>query len=286
MLRLQEYHVNPFLDINFVHPTTERNKQLESSRVSFLLGALSNRKKAVSLRIAAAEILLGVNRFHSGQQEGPARPWIVDNEWLGPFAAQLREIAQEVFEDQRADNRLRSLCLRFLPLDDRKSVADIKAIYAKARAEDLRFEIESYFLEFDQELYESLHAPGGPVSSLVTRAPERGCFRPTASNVAFRARYREVHGKVVGLSHYFALINLQTGQRFAPAKVNYLGGWGGVDDGESWFELSQVSDLSPGRYSLALQYGATSDEIHPVSSGYPATFSVLDTRNGRRIVLK
>jgi hypothetical protein len=117
-------------------------------------------------------------------------------------------------------------------------------------------------------------------------APERGCVKATAGNVAFLAKYRErkdFHDRwwLAGRQQ-FVLTNLRTGQRFAPM-THHLWAWSSVRNGEIWFELSQLLDVPAGSYSLALEY-SRDDEI--VSTGYKLILAISDTPGGRRPSVK
>jgi hypothetical protein len=284
LLRLRVLSADVTSDISFVQVNTVRDAAFTSSRVAYLLRVLADKKVDSSLRVAAAETLLGVSRFHSGPQNRPAKSWLIDNEWVVNFAEQIRDRARTIFDDQGEEPELRSLCLQFLPLDDAKYLADVKRVYAKTHSSQLRFAIEEAFLRVSDSLYEGLTPSGGPVTSIIIEASPETCVRPSLGNTAFVMKYnqrQDFHDTAMFTRWQYVLTNSTTHQRIAPVIVRQIGGWSSMNNGEGWFELSEASDLLPGTY--ALTYEVLRDG-KVLSSGYPLVISVKDGSKGKVIV--
>lgn len=288
LLRLERYHVDPFSDVEFVKPQNgNRDPQFTSGRVQYLLKTISDQNQDGSLRIAAAGILAGLNRYHNGSQSSDPKPWLIDNEWLSPSATDIGSVAKTAFTDDAQNTQVRLICLRFLPLDDAQSIADIKAVYARSKSSELRFAIEDYLMEKSDQLYESLNPPGGPVASFVSKAPDTSCTKATPGNVAFLVKYREAksfHDRWDGIAKkQIVLTSLWTHQRLVPADIHYLGGWSGVYDGEFSFELNRISSIPSGDYTL--QFECIQD-AQVLSTGYGVPISVVGAKHGDKIVVK
>ncbi|HEX3472364.1 MAG TPA: hypothetical protein VHT28_14365 [Silvibacterium sp.] len=285
LLRLRAKTVDVESDIGFVQGGPYRDAEFTLSRVQYLLQVLSDKKADPSLRMAAAEILVGVNRFHSGAHNEPEKTWLIDNEWLIGSAEKIRTSARAIFDDDAESIELRSLCLRFLPLDA-EALADVKRIYARTHSNELRYAIEDSFLQVSDSLYQSLGASGGPVTSIVLAAGQQSCAMATAGNTAFIMKYhqrQDFHESSMFASRQYVLTNVETGQRIVPAKIHQLGGWSSMNDGEGWFELSRASDLAPGKYSLRLEFSLHGEVVSP---GYPLAISVTDTPSWRVTIVK
>lgn len=186
----------------------------------------------------------------------------------------ITSVARKVFENKDEPAELGSLCLRLLALDHLQTVADIKRIYSRTNSPELRFNIEKSFLEISDALYQSLGTAGGPMASIVSKAPEANCQRPPSRSVIFHARYQKMQAvrKEQGSSEtVVALTNLRTGKRIVPAPINYLAAWGGMDDGEFWFELSRPAEIPPGSYAVGLEYRRNSQVL---SDGYTSKIEV------------
>jgi hypothetical protein len=285
LLRLRTITVDFSSDISFVQQNTNQDAAFTLSRVAYLLRILSDRKAEATLRMAAAETLLGVNMFHSGVQGRPARTWLIDNVWLANSADQIRATARDIFYNIKENVELRGLCLQFLPLDDAKTVSDVRKAHSQTHSYELRYAIEDAFLQVSDSLYQTLDAPGGPVTSIILAADRQTCVRATPGLTAFMVKYRQrqdFHDTAAFARSGYTLTNIKTGQRIAPLEVRQLGGWSGVNDGEGSFELTEVSDIAPGKYALSREL---SRDGKILSSGYPITISVTDTPNGRRVVV-
>ena len=262
------------------------NKDYPAARVKYLLQTLSDARKNAALRVAAIEILLEVSRFHSGAQAGPSKSLPIDNEWLASSASEIQSLAKAIFDDDQQDGRLRSLCLRFIPLDQPAMAADARRVYARARSEELRFAIEEACLEISDGLYEGLKPPGGPVASVIVVAPERGCIKATGDNIAFLERYHErkdfhESGGTAGYPR-FVLANLRTNQRFVP-RFSQLSGWSSLRNGEMMFEFSLPLDVPSGDYTVTPEF-SRNDEV--ISTGHKLMVAIRDTPAGRRLAPK
>ena len=262
-----------------------RGSDYTAPRVKYLLQTLSDARKNVALRIAAVETLLDVSRFHSSPQTGPSKSLPVDNEWLAGSAGQIQSIAKAIFDDEKQDEHLRSLCLGFIPFDQPALADDVKQVYSFTRSEELRFAIEDALLEFSDAFYEGLNPPGGPIASVIVAAPERGCVKATGDNIAFVERYRERKDfNESGGAGYpqFVLTNPLTNQRFVP-NFKQLSGWGSVRNGEITFELSQPLDLPVGDYTLAPEFSRNGKVV---STGHKLMVVISASATGSRLSLR
>jgi hypothetical protein len=205
--------------------------------------------------------------------------------WLANSADPIRATVRDIFYNIKENVELRGLCLQFLPLDDAKTVSDVRNAYSQTDSYELRYAIEDAFLQVSDSLYQTLDAPGGPVTSIILAADRQTCVRATPGLTAFMMKYRQrqdFHDTAALARSGYTLTNIKTGQRIAPLEVRQLGGWSGVNDGEGSFELTEVSDIAPGKYALSREL---SSDGKILSSGYPITISVTDTPNGRRVVV-
>lgn len=271
--------------IAFVNHNGNRDKDYTAARVKYLLQTLSDKKKSVSLRVAALEILLNVSKFHGGPHAGPSQALPIDNEWLADSASEIQSTAKTIFDDESEDGHLRSLCLQFIPLDQPLMVAHAKQIYSKTRSEELRFAIEDLFLKLGDAFYEDLKPPGGPIASVVLIAPERGCVKATGDNIAFIETYRERNDfdQLGGVGHQrFVMTNLRTNQRFTP-KFNTLSEWRSARNSEMAFEFSQLLDIPVGNYTIAPEF-SRNDQVF--STGHTLAVTIRDTPTGKRLSLK
>ncbi len=289
-IALRSYSLAPDwrASIEFVqHANGNRDTDFTATRVKYLIRTLSDTKREVPLRVAAAEILLDLSRFRNAMQtDASSKRPPFDNEWLSPSASEILAAARTVFDDPSQDGHLRGLCLRLLPLDQPDVVADVKQAYGRTRSEDLRFTIEESFLNIGDGLYESLNPPGGPIASMVGAAPERGCVVAKADNVAFLLKFRERQDSVkqwgLALDPQFVLTNLRTGQSFTP-KINFLSGSWSTFSGQRGFELSQPLDLLVGDYWMAPEYNRDGKVF---STGHGLVVGIADTPRGKRLSVK
>jgi len=280
LLRLHRYRVGPRYNLSFVQRGVSPDPQFTAARVAYLLEALADKKRDISFREAAAEILIYLNRFKQASQGADTMPWLINNEWLMPAASKIRTIAESIFLDASEDSALRGLCVRLVSLDQPDAVEKIKGAYDRSSSPELRFAIEDYLLELGDNFYEKLSAPGRAFASLVVRAPETSCANLLAHTPAFIAKYREsktVRDRV-GLSGQtqIVLTNLQSGARASAALIKSFGGWSGGYDGESWFELQKLSDLPAGDYSLRMEYR---DNSSVLGTGYPLVISLTEAKS-------
>ena len=272
---------DPFAAVHFVQPEdAKRDRDFTETRVKYLLQTLSDRNKAIALRLAAVQILLSLSHFHSVQPTTKPEP--IDNEWLAFAAGQIRGVAKTVFDDDSQDPRLRSLCFQLVPLDQ-AGVADVGRIYSGARSQELRFAIEEWLLEVGGAPYESVKAPDGPVVSIVGLAPADSCRKASPGSVAFFAQYykRKEFFELYPAGE-FVMTDLRTGRRLHPA-TNQLWSWDSMPDGAIEFELERTSEIPAGSWSLTLEY---SHAGKTVGAAYPLTVDVVAGNGGNRIVPK
>ena len=208
------------------------DKEHAAAQVKYLLQTLADRKKDVSIRVAAVEDLLGASSF-GAPQSGASRPFS-DDIWAAGLGDSVVAAATAIFENEKEDARLRSLCLQFLDLNEVKSPAGIRRVYARTRSEELKFAIEESFLKVSEELYQSLHSPGGPLVSIIEVVPESGCVRSTSDKVAFVLKYHVTKNFHYARSSYdvtrhLVLRNTKTpmsfAQSIAPKNIWHIGGW-------------------------------------------------------------
>ena len=284
MLRV---HRDAPVDIRFVtHPGGENDATFAASRVKYLLATLGDAREDLALRTAAIEILIGVGGFHSVAHTGPSTVLPIDNQWLASSAREIAATAKSVFDDHSQNAHLRALCLQFLALDQADILADVKRVYGRTRSGELRFAIEKSFLEISDALYQSLHPPGGPIASVVMLAPQGGCVAAPDGAVVFVASYserRDYHErKETTVRAHYVMTNLQTRQRFPLrfADMTQRYGWGGVWDGQNWFELAKPGDFPAGNYTLGLEY-ERSGEI--LSAGYTVKVRITNGAAGKMV---
>lgn len=286
LLKLRTMAVDFTSDISFVQRDGTRDPSLSETRVAYLLRVLADRSAELSLRIAAADTLTDLSRFrnHTDGENESAKSWIIDNEWLNNSAAQIRNLAQTIFENDEGDLQLRSICLGFLPLDDPVILAEVKQIYLTTDSDQLRYSIERAFLQVSDSLYESLNPSSGSVTSIVRIATHQDCVIGRATGPVFVMRYgqeRSFHETDMFAQKFYSLTNLETGTRVAPLQVQYLGGWSSMNDGESHFVLGNSSNLAPGRYQLRFEEAQPSRKV--LSVGYPVVIVVKQTPGGNSI---
>jgi hypothetical protein len=161
----------------FVYNGGVRDEDSAGARVKYLLRTLSDGKKRVSLRVAAIEMLLNVSRLRSGPQTGASKSLPIDNERLAGSAGEILSAAESIFDDESQDDRLRSLCLQFIPLDRSAMAADIKQVYSRTRSEELRFAIEESFLEAGDAFYEGLNPAGARLRASLSPHQSAAAFR-------------------------------------------------------------------------------------------------------------
>ena len=260
----------------------------EVARVKYLIDMLSNNHRELALRVAAVQMLLQLSKFHPGPQNGPSRALPIDNRWLIDFAKEIQATSRKIFDDPSQAPKLRGLCLQFLSLDQPKIVADVRRVHKHTRSDELRFAIEKSLIAYSKELYENLNPIGGPVTSRIKRAPECECVKRQHASMAFLMEYRE--GKDFRqrqpsiVSPHPALMNLQTHQRVRLENVHVLWGWQSIDEGQSSFELGQLSGVPPGKYYLALEYRRDDNSL--LSSGYGVEITIRATSSGNEVSVK
>jgi hypothetical protein len=259
------------------------NSEFAAVRVKFLIQTLSDRKKDLSLRVAAAEILLRFGRFQPGFQTSRETPHPKTNDWKESAPDEIRTAARKIFDDNSQDPHLRSLCFQFLDRDEPEVLAGVKRVYASTHSEELRFTIEESLLQESDELYQSLNPPGGPMTSFIDIVPESGCSKASAGKIALVVKYRErqdSRGVTEMARSRFVLTNLKTGRRATLEVVGGLGGQRGMFDRESRIEVSKRSSLPAGKYALAVEY-ETDGKV--ISTGHGLMLVIRDTPKGRML---
>jgi hypothetical protein len=261
------------------------DKELAAGQVRYLVQTLSDRKKDVSIRVAAAEDLLWASSFGAAQS-GASRPFSGDVLSSG-LEDRVVAAARAVFHNQKEDARLRSVCLQFLDLNEVKNLADIRKLYARTRSEELKFAIEESFLKVSEELYQSLHSPGGPLVSIIEVVPESGCVRSASDKVAFVLKYHVTKNFHYAESSYdvtrhLVLRNTKTPLSFAlsiaPRNIWHIGGWDGGNNGEVVFELHQLSDIPSGKYTLGVEYTIDNKDL---STGHTVAIAIAGTSGAK-----
>ena len=120
LLRLHRYRVGPGYDLRFVQRGVSPDPQFTDARIAYSLETLADKKRDVSLREAAAEILIDLNRYKQASPGADAKPWLISNDWLTPAASRIRTVAESILFDASEDSALRSLCMRLVSLDKRR----------------------------------------------------------------------------------------------------------------------------------------------------------------------
>jgi hypothetical protein len=293
-LLLRAYSVSSFSyltlhAIDFIYAIPGNNdKEFTDARVRYLIQTLSNKKAELPLRVASLEILLPLAKFHSGPQSGSSKPRPIENEWLAGSATEIQTVSRGIFDDDSQNPELRGLSLQFLPLEQPEVVADVKRAYSRSRSGQLRFAIERAFLDVSDALYESLHPPGGPISSRVSAVPESGCAKRTPDRIVlqldYQARLDFQEGNAVFARRPYAMVtSLSTDRHFILKDIHQVGGWRSFRDGQYVFELGSTSDLPAGNYSLSLEDGSGNKII---STSYALELSIRETPKGKDLSVK
>jgi hypothetical protein len=133
------------------------------------------------------------------------------------------------------------------PFNNRGNIADIQRVYRRTHSPDLQFAIEQTFLEVSDELYQGLHASGGPVASIVQLASEHGCVQPPNNQLVFLTHFYSTRafndrGSVVGAGR-MVLKNTKSGQRFELKNARSMGIYWSTLDGTLIFALDQLSEF-------------------------------------------
>jgi hypothetical protein len=259
------------------------------SRVRYLLQMLSDRKREVSLRIAALQTLLNVSWYSSGLQT----PALLDKGPLRAFAGQIYSIARTIFDDESEDDRLRSLCLQFTSVDSPDILADIKTIYQRTRSEEVRFAIEDLFLNISDATYGELNPPGGPIASIVLADSPQSCVKSRSNNVTFVVKYRFRKDETartgqpsIGVNGpgmlQIVLTDVRDGKRFTP-RVTFLSGSIRSFDGQNLFELADPIDVAAGQYYLWAEFTHSGQVF---SDSRRRVIGITETPNGKKVVLR
>jgi hypothetical protein len=286
LLRIWHLDGGDLSAVPFVQRDGNVEKSFTAARVKFLIQTLADRQKEVSLRIASLQILLNLSAFHSGAHSGPSRVLPIDNDWLAPSAGEIVATAKAIFHNSAENAHLRALGLQFLDLNNQDNVADIRRVYGHTHSPELQFAIERAFLEVSDALYQSLHASGGPVASIIQLAPEHGCIQPPNNQIVFVARFYSTRafnseGAVVTAGHIM-FRNRKTGQSFDLKNVRSMGSYWSTLDGVLIFALDQLSAFPPGTYTLGMEYRHdTASE--PQSVGHTITLAITNSPEGKRL---
>jgi hypothetical protein len=260
-------------------------------RVRYLLQTLSDRKREISLRVAAMEMLLNVNRFHIGSQTDPSKSLPID--WLGASASQIRATAKSIFDDESEDGQLRSLSLQFMDADSPDILADINSIYRRTPSDQLQFAIEDLFLNISDASYGALNPPGGPIAGIVVVDPPQSCVKSTGDNVAFLVKYHfradqidktgppSIGVKGPGMLQ-IVLTDVRNGRRSTP-KVTFLSGSIGSFTGQNWFELTLPIEVAAGQYYLWAEF---THGGQVVSDSRRQIIGITEASDARRVIVK
>ena len=246
----------PAADVNFIEEESGNdNPAFTQARVAWLIERVANKQALVAERRTAASLLISLSRWSDGKDEG------VHNRFLNSEADPILALSKRIFDDPREDPQLRSLCLHFLDLRLSANVADIRRVYGKTHADELRFAIERALANESADLFASLHPPGGPVASRVFVPPLCGCAQPNPGRLRIREQYDEPQAQVEALRRsnvYIGgarpmMISAKTGIATKIDGLTELGGWTGESDGQLEYSLPQATTVPPGRYRIALQ---------------------------------
>jgi hypothetical protein len=295
MLRIWHLGRETSSAVSFVRPNGNADKSTTAGRVRFLIQTVADKNRDLALRTASLQILLSLSAFHSAHKPGSSRFLPIDNDWLSSSADQILSTAKVIFNNPAEDADLRALCLRFLDLNDRGIIADIKRVYGQTRSPELQFAIEQAFLEVSDELYQSLHPSSGPVASIIRLAPEHACVHPPNNQIVFLARFYSTRafnnrGSVVS-SGRTILKNINSGQRFEIKNARSIGSSWSTLDGVLVFALDQLSDFPAGVYTLGMEYAhqfvyevPTVGFVNDVPSiGHTITVAIIDSPGGKRL---
>jgi hypothetical protein len=292
-LSLSAWHLDPGI---FPLPVRQETGTVDSTataaQVKFLIGALGDRNRDISLRIAAMQILSSLSSVHSS----PNLPLPSYNAWMAPFADEVAGHAKTIFEDPTEDPSLRALCVRFFDFDDSADVADMRRVYADTRSPRLQFGIEQALIEHSDNLYLSLHPASGSVASIVELAPEHGCAQPPYDQLNFAIRFQAIkayndRGSVVSSSQII-LKNIKSDQNFVVERGEIVGGEYGVLDGILVFQLRELSKIPEGTYTLGMEYAhqfghlpSPGEVQEKPNAGHTITVTINDSPQGKRLTV-
>lgn len=243
-------------DIGFIEDESDSsNAEFTQSRVNYLLQVVTNKKVDVAERRMAFTLLSRLSGWQDGTSKG------VHNSFLNSESEQILEESKRVFDDETDDPQLRGLSLHFIDLTLPANIADVRRVYPATNSAELRFSIEKAFAQVSGELYASLRAPGGPVTSRVSVAHLRGCAKSEPGTLQVLEEYQEPTDEVKALrqNNFYIegarpmMINTGRGVATKIEGVTEVGGWYGYDNGHREFAIPLTTDLPPGRYKIALQ---------------------------------
>jgi hypothetical protein len=272
----------PFADVNFIEEESgNSNPGFTQSRVAWLMALVANRQAPVAQRRTATSLLISLSGWGEGKDRG------VHNSFLNSEADRILALSKRVFDDDGEDPQLRGLCLQFLDLKAPANVADVRRVYRKAHADELRFAIEKALASESADLFASLHPPGGPVASRVFVPPLCGCAQPEPGKLQIREEYEEPQAEVEAMrsrSIYIEearpmMIRAKTGLATKIDGLAIVGGWSGESDGQFEYSLPQTTTSPPGRYKIALQM----PEDGQMRTGYGIAVTVRATAAGNQI---
>lgn len=273
-------------------PTLEEIARNENEGMTYLINALETEENGVAMRLSAAHIIYNLSLPSNQDSDYVFSDDLKKNDTTSIYADHIHAIAAKIFSDEHQDSRLRIACLPLLNLKQVKMQTNVAKIYATTSAIDVKFAIEEAFLDINDATYAKLHAPSGPVASLIRTQPESP-VRKKSDKTRFWVKYHETEafnkqffkdfdasneGKQVNIAEsYFNLTEEKTNimHHFEPQQL-----WSGGVDGENYIEFTIPSNLNVGRYILSYEY---SKNGHVISRGYPLRFEVVATDAGNMI---
>jgi hypothetical protein len=269
-------------DIGFIEKESgDSDEEFTRSRVNYLLQIILNKKADITERRMAATLLSRLSGWQDGSSKG------VQNDFLDSESEQILENSKHVFYDETDDPQLRGLSLNFIDLTLPANVADVRSVYMSSSSIQLRFAIEKAFAHVSGELYVSLHAHGGPLTSRVSIPVVWGCAKTDPGELQVSEEYQEPADQVEALrqSNFYiegirpTLINTDTGVSKKIEGLTEIGGWTGFANGQLEYAIPRTTNLPPGRYKIALQVPGEGG----MRTGYGVGVTVRKTAAGNRI---
>jgi hypothetical protein len=277
--------INPPPNIPFTSEAEAIRKEFATSRVRFLLLTFADRKRPLTLRVAALQLLIEISSY-SHPYSGYATPLPIDGPALVPVADQLRKTSQSIFEDESENGELRALAIRFLSIDEPESqtspepLNSIRRVYAHTLSNQVRYAVEDTFLTVSNELYDSLHSSTGPITSIILPRPVSGCMKVAPGAMVIQSEYHERKDfpERGSAQSTIILTDAQTGKRTPIQDARLVRGFSTVSYGQSGLEISPPSELMPGTYSLGLEYTFQGKLL---STGHTTMVNVVRSATGQ-----
>ncbi|MGA9670536.1 MAG: hypothetical protein WBQ94_15095 [Terracidiphilus sp.] len=268
---------------NFVESGGElHDNAFAAARIRFLVAQLADHENDLKTRLSAEEILLGVKS--SG----------IDHRAFASSAKTLLAVCRAIFDDELQDSNLRGLCLQFFP-DQPAKIAEVRRVFARTRSATLKFLIEGWFLGQSDDLYETLHASGGPAASIIL--PIRSCNasgccacgEKPADKPVFLVEYnmrKNLFDDYIGgkrdVDEGLVVIDLHSRRRFELDEPDLITYSNAGEVGWKEFSITDLKDIPPGDYMLSYSYRR---EKHVVSAGFGTPVSVRHTPAGNQLVV-